>query len=82
MGTKVHSPNPNPNPNLKALEWATAHQDHISSLSIIGYGEAGAENITGSMFNEACSKMGIETYQLKGGAYVNFNSNEAIEVFN
>lgn len=63
----------------EALEWVTAHKDHISSLSVTGYGKGGAKNLTSTEFNQALSSMGIDTYVLIGGNYVNFKTPEAIQ---
>ena len=34
-----------------ALAWVTAHKEQISSLSIIGFGPGGADNVTAPQFN-------------------------------
>ena len=62
----------------EALAWVTAHKEHISSLSITGYGKPGAKNISATAFNKALASMGIDTYQLIGGNFDNFKTPEAI----
>ena len=53
VGTKTSKTGMGGNDITEALEWVTKHKDHISSLSITGYGKGGAKNLTARDFNQA-----------------------------
>jgi len=54
------------------------HKEHISSLSITGYGPPGAKNISSLQFNQALKGMGIDTYSLWGGDWSSFSTPAAV----
>ena len=50
------------------------HKEHISSLSITGYGPPGSKNVSSLQFNQALKGMGIDTYSLWGGDWSSFST--------
>ena len=54
------------------------HKDHISSLSIIGMGPPGKDNVTSLQFCTELQAMGIDTYFLWGGNWNSFSTPAAI----